>query len=382
MKPKVIRLVTEANVILFHMQNTLKRISADFEVCVVGAGVSGYQTVFPNVMFVDINITRKPNLLADLRALISLCKLYRSFRPDIVHSIMPKAGLLSALAGFLTGVPVRLHTFTGQVWAAQSGRSRRVYRLLDKIITALNTTCTTDSFSQSEFLFENGISKKGLSLPVLCKGSLSGVDVDRFNLQSVAVQASILRTKLGFDQKFVFTFVARKTRDKGAIDILKAFSSVAASCERAQLLFVGPDEDGEIERLASAHPELFVNVTNIGQVANHEVFLAITDVLCLPSYREGFGSIVIDAAAMQVPTIGSRIPGLADSIVDGSTGLLFAPGNLDELVEHMRKLLTNPTLRQKMGVAAKARVDIAFTADILYCALKDFYLSFSPGSSR
>lgn len=379
MKLKVVRLVTEADVILFHMQNTLKRMSTDFEVCVVGSGVSRYRAVFPNMTFVDITITRKPNLLADLRALIALCKLYRYYQPDIVHSIMPKAGLLSALAGCLTGVPIRLHTFTGQVWAAQSGWSRRIYRLVDKIITALNTTCTTDSFSQSAFLFENGISKKGLPLPVLCKGSLSGVDPDRFNLQSMAAEANILRTKLRLDQKFVFTFIARKTRDKGAVDILKAFSLVAPTCEEARLLFVGPDEDGEIDRLGTVHPELFVNVTNIGQVVNHEIFLAITDVLCLPSYREGFGSIVIDAAAMQVPTIGSRIPGLTDSIVDGKTGLLFAPGNLNELVEHMRHLFENPALRQEMGAAAKARVDEVFTADLLYAALKDFYLSFSPG---
>ena len=376
MKPRVIRLVTEAEVILFHMQNTLKRLSADFEVCVVGAGVSRYRIDFPNVTFVDINITRKPNLLADWHALIGLCKLYRAYQPDIVHSIMPKAGLLSALAGFFTGVPTRLHTFTGQVWAARSGLSRRAYRLLDKIITTLNTTCTTDSFSQSKFLYENGISKKGIPLPVLCEGSLSGVDLDRFNLHSTAAEANILRTKLGFDQKFVFTFIARKTRDKGAIDILRAFSSVVATFSDARLLFVGPDEDGEIDRLVTGHPELFVGVTNVGQVTNHEIFLAVTDVLCLPSYREGFGSIVIDAAAMQVPTIGSRIPGLTDSIVDGKTGLLSSPGNLSELVEHMQHLLKNPTLRHKMGVAAKARVDEVFTADLLYVALRDFYLSF------
>ena len=377
MKRKVIRLVTEAEVVLFHMQNTLKRMPADFEVCVVGAGVSGYRVDFPSVTFVDINITRKPNLIADLRALVALCKVYRSYRPDIVHSIMPKAGLLSTVAGFLTRVPVRLHTFTGQVWASRSGRSRRTYQLLDKVITVFNSTCTTDSFSQSMFLFENGISKKGLPLPVLGKGSLSGVDLGRFNLHSTAAGASVLRTQLGLDQKFVFTFIARKTRDKGAVDMLKAFSSVVATCADARLLFVGPDEDGEIDRLATIHPELFVNVTNVGQVANHEIFLAVTDVLCLPSYREGFGSIVIDAAAMQVPTIGSRIPGLTDSIVDGETGLLFSAGNLTELVEHMQHLLKDPTLRHRLGIAAKARVDEAFTADFLYSALKDFYLSFS-----
>lgn len=374
-KLKVVRVITASYVVPWHLHNTLRRMPADFEVCVVGHGVSKNKDSYPDVKFVDIDINRKTSLISDCLALTALCRFFLSYKPDIVHSIMPKAGLLTALAGAICRVPIRIHTFTGQTWVARAGLSRHFYYLLDRLINSLNTICLTDSFSQSAFLLEHKISHLGQPLPVLSKGSLSGVDVARFNLSGLAEAANQLRANLGLGKEhFVFAFIARKTRDKGAVDMLKAFSSVSAACKDARLLFVGPDEDGEIERLRETNPELFVNVIDVGHVTNHEVYLAITDVLCLPSYREGFGSIVIDAATMGVPTIGSRIPGLTDSVVDQQTGMLFPAGNLDELVRLMLAFVENPKMRQTMGGGAKARVDEFFTADRLYAALKEFYL--------
>lgn len=374
-KLKVVRVITASYVVPWHLNNTLRRMPADFEVCVVGQNVSENQSIYPNVKFVDIDINRKTSVFADIFALFSLCRFLLSYKPDIIHSVMPKAGLLSTLSGFICRVPVRIHTFTGQTWVAKEGLSKHFYYWLDRLINSLNTVCLTDSFSQSDFLFENKIAYREKPLPVLSKGSLSGVDVARFNLSGLAEAANQLRANLGLGKEhFVFAFIARKTRDKGAVDVLKAFSSVSAASKDARLLFVGPDEDGEIERLRKTNPELFVNVIDVGHVSNHEVYLAITDVLCLPSYREGFGSIVIDAAAMGVPTIGSRIPGLTDSVVDQQTGMLFPAGNLDELVRLMLAFVENPKMRQAMGSRAKARVDEFFTADRLYAALKEFYL--------
>jgi glycosyltransferase involved in cell wall biosynthesis len=377
-KIKVTRIITASYVVPWHLNNTLIRMPADFDVCVVGQQVSRNKDLYSNVRFVDIDINRKTNLIADGLSLIALCKFFISDRPDIVHSIMPKSGLLTALAGFICRVPVRIHTFTGQTWVARAGLSRYFYYWLDRLINSLNTVCLTDSPSQSAFLLEHNISFQGQALPVLSKGSLSGVDVTRFNLANLDGAATRLQTDLGLTKEnFVFSFIARKTHDKGAIDVLKAFNAISANFKNARLLFVGPDEDGEIEQLRKTHPALFVNVIDVGYVNNHEVYLALTDVLCLPSYREGFGSIVIDAAAMGVPTIGSRIPGLTDSVVDMQTGALFSPGNFDEFVDLMRSFIENSDMCQIMGRRAQARVNEFFTADCLYLALKEFYLRFA-----
>jgi len=375
-KLKVVRIVTASYVVPWHMANTLKRMPADFEVCVAGQGVSAYRDSYPDVRWVDINLGRKIRPASDLLSFVALCRLFLSYRPDIVHSIMPKAGLLVAIAGFICRIPVRIHTFTGQVWATKAGLSRMLYYWLDRLIHALNTTCLTDSPSQSAFLQAHKISDAGSALRVLSKGSLSGVDVARFNVSALAEQAGRLRMRLGFNEKhFVFAFIGRKTRDKGVFDLLRAFAAVSSSHPDARLLFIGPDESGnEIRELLRTEPELFHHVIDVGPVENHELYLAISDVLCLPSHREGFGTIVIDAAALCVPAIGSRIPGLVDAIEDEKTGRLFPVGDTDALSRIMTDFLEHPERFNDMRRYAKARVDQFFTADLLYGALKALYL--------
>ena len=375
-KIKVVRVITASYVVPWHLANTLTRMTDDFEVCVVGQGVSKFQEAFPHVKWVNINIDRKLNPVNDLLAVINLCSFLWNYKPDIVHSIMPKAGLLTAFSGLFCRIPIRIHTFTGQVWATERGLRRTIHYLADKLINSLNTICLTDSPSQSAFLYEHKITNAGKPLPVLLKGSLSGVDITRFNNQSLVDQGNRLRESLKLKKSdFVFAFIARKSHDKGAIDILNAFSQVVSLKPDAKLLFIGPDEsDREIERLRNENSDMFNNVFEFDLVDNHEVYLAVANILCLPSYREGFGTIVIDAAAMGVPSIGSNISGLRDAIEDGKTGRLFPAGNVGGLVEIMLDAIENPDKYNKMGLAARARVNANFTADLLYNALKACYM--------
>jgi len=380
-KLKVVRVVTAFYVVPWHLGNTLKRSVDDFEICVVGQNVSNYQQDYPNIHWFDIDLNRKISLIADLKSLYELCCFFLQYKPDIVHSIMPKAGLLTALAGFVCRVPVRIHTFTGQVWATKKSKARWFLYLFDQLINSLNTICLTDSPSQSQFLYEHSIRHHGKPLPVLGCGSLSGVDLQRFNDHTMQHRAEALRTELGISKdQFVFSFIARKSRDKGALDMITAFSEVAKSYPHCLLLFIGPDEsESELDRLRAAQPELFNNVLSVDRVDNHELFLAITDVLCLPSYREGFGTIVIDAAALGVPSIGSNIVGLVDAIEDQKTGILFSVGDIKQFTDAMLSFLQNPSQLKTMGLAARERVERYFSADKLYAELKCFYFELATG---
>jgi glycosyltransferase involved in cell wall biosynthesis len=376
MKVRVLRVVTASFVVHWHLNNTLKRISDDFETCVVGQDVSLCQEAFPKIKFKDININRKTSLIEDILAFYSLCKFIIVYKPQIIHSIMPKAGFLASIAGFICRVPIRVHTFTGQTWVAKKGISSYLYYVLDLIINFLNTECLTDSNSQSDFLFENYIRHAGRPLKVLSKGSLSGVDISRFNLEVLLKDAHGLKEQLKIkDEDFVFSYLARKTKAKGALDILLAFHEISLIYPQVHLLFIGPDEDGLISDLKKTKPYLFHRVIELGHVDNPELYLAITNVLCLPSYREGFGSVVIDAAALGVPTIGSRIPGLNDSISDNETGILIKVGDTIELETKMKLMIEKPDLVEQMGYNAKNRVKQYFTADKLYQELKGFYSS-------
>ena len=126
-KLKVVRVVTASYVVPWHLHNTLIRMPPDFEVCVVGKGVSAYRGSYPEIKWMDINLNRKINFVSDLLALFELCRFFVTHKSDIVHSIMPKAGLVTAIAGFVCRVPVRIHTFTGQVWVTNTGLSGAIY---------------------------------------------------------------------------------------------------------------------------------------------------------------------------------------------------------------------------------------------------------------
>ena len=366
-KPRVVRVVTAHYVVPWHLANTLERMPADFETYVVGQGVSRYRDRYPGVHWIDLELERKAAGLADLKALFALCRVFRTIRPDIVHSIMPKAGLLAALAGSLCRAPVRMHTFTGQVWATRRGLARVLYRMVDRLIVQLDTLCMTDSPSQSRFLLEQGITASGLPLPVLSCGSLAGVDTGRFH-PDAQVRARV-REALGIPHDAtVFLYLGRLSRDKGILDLAAAFAMLRD--EGAHLILAGPDEEGmlpeALSRLAACRDR--VHVTGFVQQPEH-MFMA-ADVFCLPSRREGFGSVVIEAAACGIPAIGSRIPGLVDAIEDGVTGMLCPAEDVRALFSCMEAMLHGPQRRCEMGGQARMRAERLFGADVLYQALR------------
>ena len=372
---KVLRVVTVHECVLWHLGKTLDELARHFDVTVAGEGVSRYADRFPGIAWVDIEIPRKVQPLKDLKSLYQIFLLCRRLRPDIVHSIMPKAGLLTALAARAAGTKVRMHTFTGQVWDTKTGLSRRVYKLLDRVVVRLNSVCLTDSPSQSRHLHANGIGLHDQPLPVLGKGSLVGVDLDRFDPERIMSSASVTRPSLGLSSThFVIAFIARKSRDKGALDMLRAFALAKVDAPSMRLLFIGPDESaGEIERLRHTEPKLFDAVVERGTVANHEEYLLISDLLCMPSYREGFGSVVIDAAALGVPCVGSRIAGLVDSIEDGKTGLLHPAGDTARLAELLLQLYHDRSRLADLGEQARTRTRTYFSSEVMGSLLVDFY---------
>ena len=374
---KLLRVVTIPECVLWHMGQTLYGLANEFDLTVAGENVSRYAEKFPEISWVDIEIPRRTSPYRDLKALIQLYFLCVRLRPDIIHSIMPKAGLLSALAGWLSRVPVRVHTFTGQVWATRSGIPRIIYKLLDRFVVLLNTTCLTDSPSQSQYLYDEGIGLYGRPLLVLGHGSLIGVDLERFDPVRIRAVASVTREVFGLTHNnLVIAYIARKSLDKGAIDMLRGFALARRVSPHMRLLYIGPDESGgQLDDLRNKQPDLFMSVIECGSVTNHEEYLLISDILCIPSYREGFGSIVIDAAALGVPCIGSRIVGLTDSVVDGVTGLLHEAGNFSELSELLLRLDKERGLLKKMGEAARDRVHADFSSEAMTRHLIEFYRS-------
>lgn len=374
-KIKLLRVVTQAEVVPWHLKNFIDRSINDYHLYITGDNVSMYKEDFPHVIFIDNKIVRKTSILYDIKALINLIILCIKIRPKIIHSIMPKAGLLASIAGLITLVPIRIHTYTGQVWYTKSGFSRWFYKLLDKIIFKLNTKCLTDSPSQSMFLSQNGFVKNGNSIEFLGKGSLSGVNLDVFDL-NIVKKRNILRKELGIDvADFVYIFLARKSLVKGIKELIESFAKIAF-LPNVKLLFIGPDEsEGYLQTLLSENHEILDKIISLDIVDNHEKYLALSDVLCLPSSSEGFGTIVIEAAALSVPSVGFNIVGLSDSIEHNYSGILVPFKDVDVFSEVMISLYKDSELLNQMKSNARERVVKYFSADVVYFFQHQFYKS-------
>jgi len=318
-----------------------------------------------------VRIERGPSLRHDLSALWVLYRFFRSRRFDVVHSNTPKAGLLAMSAAALAKIPVRIHTFTGQPWANRTGVWRSVLKLCDKLTAALATHILIDSESQRLFLMREGV-VKGSNSTVLGHGSVSGVDIARFS-PNYRLSAEIRKKYDVSDACVVFIYLGRLKRDKGILDLVNAFSQLANLDESVRLFIVGPDEDHLESEIREACSACTSRVTISGYTDEPESWLAASDVLCLPSYCEGFGSTIIEAAAVGIPALGSRIYGITDAIEEGVTGFLHEPRDVNDIVGKMRIFAADPELRGKFGNAARDRAIRYFAKEKLTAAVVGFY---------
>ena len=329
--------------------------------------------------YVPVNIEREINPVKDFLSLIALVGVFRKNKFDVVHSTTPKAGLLCAIAGFFSGATIRLHTFTGQPWVTMSGIKRSILKLCDKVIGALNTHCYADSVSQKDFLVSNGIIKAE-KISVLGAGSLAGIDLDRFDPHRYTLEKlSALRNSLNITEAGkVLLFVGRITPDKGIRELVSAFSEIVQKDNDVFLVLVGPFESAG-KTVVSQVTDVKVrnNIKVVGYSDEPEKYMALADLLCLPSYREGFGTVVIEAAAMGTPTVGTNIYGLSDAIVDGETGVLVPVRDSGALETAIVSMLSNPPLLSAMGVAARNRAITDFgsktCSDLLINEYKRFF---------
>jgi glycosyltransferase involved in cell wall biosynthesis len=311
-----------------------------------------------NVNCHPIVMARKPEPVRDLLSLLALTRLFRDQRFDILHSTTPKAGLLTALAGGLARAPVRIHTFTGQVWVGMQGLSRWFMRQCDWIIGHLNTHCYADSLSQCGFLIKEQLVEAS-RISVLGPGSISGVDLKRFDpTVFTGERGATLRRELGISaESFVILFVGRLTKDKGIQELVSAFRMLQADQMDVDLVLVGPFESDRDPVPKETMDELSKDprIHLIGFSREPEKYMGIADVFCLPSYREGFGSVAIEAAAMGIPAVVSRVVGLVDAVVDGQTGFLVPARDADALKDALVKIRGEPDLRRRMGEIARER---------------------------
>jgi glycosyltransferase involved in cell wall biosynthesis len=309
--------------------------------------------------YFDCGITRKPSLISDLNALINIYKLIISIKPNVVHTISPKAGFLGALASFFAFTPIRIHTFTGQVWVNKKGLIRLILKSFDQIISLLCSHVLADSASQKEFLIQHGVVKVG-KISVLGNGSICGVDQGRFS-RNYEVRKKLREEYFIGESDLVFLFMGRLNRDKGVYDLLQAFQKLNSSV-KVWLLLVGVCEDEQLlKTLQGADKRIIYQRYS----STPENYYWMADVLCLPSYREGFGNVIIEGAAASLPCMASRIYGITDAVEEGYSGLLHEVGKVEEIRRCLEFWMEDAKNIADMGNYARQRAFEKFSTRYL-----------------
>ncbi len=347
----------------FFLRDQIKALSRQYQVSVVVNATNSEELgeLAKLVELIPMKICREVSILADIAALWHLYRLFYHRRFDLVHSFTPKAGLLCMLAARLAGIKCRVHTFTGQVWATRKGVGRWVLKQMDKLLAGLATIVLVDSHSQRDFIVAHGIVSESRS-QVLADGSISGVNLNRF-YPDVKRRNEVRQELAIAENARVILYLGRLKRDKGVLDLVQAFLTIHQKLPIAEMLFVGPDEDNLLPEIMDALGESACHLKSVPYTRVPEYYMRAADILCLPSYREGFGSVIIEAAACEIPVVASRIYGLTDAVVDGETGLLVKAADVPELAKALIKLATNDGLRVKQGLAARKRAECVFSQE-------------------
>jgi len=291
--------------------------------------------------------------MADLMSLARLWWLLHRLKPDMTEFSTPKAGLLGSIAAMLCGVPARVYFLRGLKLESCTGFKRRILLAAERLASACSHIVICNSDSLRKEALGLGVAPEG-KLCLLGGGSSNGVDVERFSPGSCNN-----REELGLPaDAHVVGFVGRLTRDKGLPELVEAFDAILAARPSAHLLLVGwfdAAEDALSQKLRSRiknHPRIHLT----GYVADTAPYYRAMDVMVLPTWREGFPNVVLEAAATGIPVVTTLCTGSRDAVVPEVTGLLIPPGYPVAIREAVLQLLHNPERRCRMGRAARAWV--------------------------
>lgn len=370
-RQKIIRSVTVPQSIGFFEEVMMRLKGYGYEVVVVtspGKDLDAFKQRHPEGKTIEVLMERRISLIKDLKSLWLMIKVMRKEKPYMVHSMTPKAGLLTMVAGWLTGVPVRVHTFTGLVWPTETGLKRKILMATDWITCACATHVIPEGQGVLNDLKDHKVCRKPMK--VLGYGNVKGVDMDKFNpIRFPNVKKD--------ESKFRFVFVGRIVGDKGINELVEAFVRLNKEYPSTQLTLVGKYE----ANLDPVKPET-LNVIEenpcidaCGPKYGDDLLVEYmkSDCFVMPSYREGFPNTVMEAGAMGLPSVVTDINGSREIIIHGENGLIVPSKDADALYDAMKKMLLDTSTREKMAANARPLIDSRFEKSFVQGCLLKFY---------
>jgi glycosyltransferase involved in cell wall biosynthesis len=375
---KIIRITTVPISLKNLLKGQLKYMSSFYNVLGISSSGDAILDIENDegVRVIAVEMTRTISPLKDLKSLYKLYKALKKVKPFIVHSHTPKAGTLGMLAAKLAGIPHRLHTIAGLPLLEVSGPKRWLLDTVEKITYACATKIYPNSYGLKDIILKNGYTTDK-KLKVIGNGSSNGIDVEHFSLKSLnqeEIQALKHNLQIHNDD-IVFIFVGRLVADKGINELIASFKKLCAKHNHAKLLLVGTFES-ELDPLSkSTLSEINTNknIISVGWQTDVRPYFAISDVLAFPSYREGFPNVVMQAGAMNLPSIVTNINGCNEIIANGINGIIIPAKNESILFEVILEMVENSEKRAQMANASRDMICNSYKREVIWEALLQEY---------
>ena len=377
MKNKIIRTATVALSLDVLLKGQLSFLNNYFNIIAVSGEDNHLKEVRERekVKTIDVALQRQIAPLKDIISLYKLYKILKKEKPIIVHSITPKAGLLTMIAGYFARVPIRIHTFTGLIFPTKTGFSRKLLITMDKILCLFATNIYPEGNGVKNDLLKYKITKKPLN--IIANGNVNGIDLDYFKTSLFSLnQNNELKKELEIQQTdFVFIFIGRLVKDKGINELIEAFLMLQENNKKVKLLLVGPLEQNLNPIKETTLSKIINNksILNVGYKNDVRPYLAIANCLVFPSYREGFPNVVLQAGAMGLPSIVSNINGCNEIIKHNYNGLILPVKDKNAIFAAMNLIIDNTILYETLKSNARQNIESNYDQKLVWNEILNEY---------
>lgn len=373
-KKKIIRATTIPCSLNAFCNGMLRELSDKYEVVAVSSPDKELKEVAERegVRTIGVHMERRISVMKDVKSLLQMLKVFKNEKPTMVHSMTPKAGLICMMAAKFCGVPVRVHTFTGLVWPTETGLKRRILMATDWLTCACATHIIPEGQGVLNDLRNGGITKK--QMRVLGHGNVRGVDMEYYKRTPEIIHAS---DSIKRADRFTFIFVGRIVNDKGISELVSAFKRLLSVHPETRLILVGPYENdhdpisSEIQKEIDSIEQIEVVGPKFGEALLP--YYAASDCFVFPSYREGFPNTVMEAGAMDLPSIVTDINGSREIIENGVNGIIIPSKDTNSLYNAMCTMIENVELRHNMASVSREMIGKRFEKGFVRKCLYDYY---------